>query len=181
MTFPSPLKLEQDLQDTFIRYIETAFALRDERLQAERRQLLLSGQSRLFTPLLLEPVVPYDGTSTIAEAAAGLGIDEKMLQRVARAVFGIDDDSTEIKLRHHQVEALRVHLRGDGPKRNIVVTSGTGSGKTEAFLIPILTRIASESDASDLRPIHQWWAQEHRQQAGSPLERARRERQRCAP
>ena len=62
MSFPSPLTLEQDLRETFIRYIDTAFALRDERLQDERRQLLLSGQSRLFTPMLLEPIVPYDGT-----------------------------------------------------------------------------------------------------------------------
>ena len=116
MPFPSPLTLEQDLRDTFIRYIDTAFALRDERLQDERRQLLLSGQSRLFTPMLLEPVVPYDGTASISEIAADLHLDEHVLQRVARAVFNIESIDTEIRLRHHQVEALRVHLRGRGDR-----------------------------------------------------------------
>ena len=162
MPFPSPLTLEQDLRDTFIRYIDTAFALRDERLQDERRQFLLSGQSRLFTPMLLEPVVPYDGTASISEIAADLHLDEHVLQRVARAVFNIESIDTEIRLRHHQVEALRVHLRGRGDQRNIIVTSGTGSGKTEAFLIPILMRIASEAQASNLKAVHQWWKQEHR-------------------
>ena len=106
---------------------------------------MLSGQSRLFTPMLLEPVVPYDGTASISESLRDLHLDEHVLQRVARAVFNIESIDTEIKLRHHQVEALRVHLRGRGDQRNIIVTSGTGSGKTEAFLIPILMRIASEA------------------------------------
>ena len=40
----------------------------------------------------------------------------------------------------------------------MVVTSGTGSGKTESFLLPLLMRVAAESlnwptDA----PTHSWW------------------------
>lgn len=38
-------------------------------------------------------------------------------------------------------------------KRNLVVTTGTGSGKTESFLLPILAKLAVEaSEAPDFIP-----------------------------
>lgn len=40
-----------------------------------------------------------------------------------------------------------------------MVTSGTGSGKTESFLIPLLARIAAEKRTeSALTPVHDWWS-----------------------
>ena len=43
----------------------------------------------------------------------------------------------------HQAQALELALTP--PYRDLVVTSGTGSGKTETFLLPILGRIAAEA------------------------------------
>jgi ATP-dependent helicase YprA (DUF1998 family) len=43
----------------------------------------------------------------------------------------------------HQASALELAL--NPPFRDLVVTTGTGSGKTETFLLPILGRIASEA------------------------------------
>jgi superfamily II DNA/RNA helicase len=45
----------------------------------------------------------------------------------------------------HQVEAWRALLEAR-PARSVLVTSGTGSGKTECFLIPILHDLATELD-----------------------------------
>src|SRR5205807_10030155 len=42
----------------------------------------------------------------------------------------------------HQAVALEATMR-DG--LSLVITTGTGSGKTEAFLLPILARLASEA------------------------------------
>ena len=42
----------------------------------------------------------------------------------------------------HQVEMLRRGVRTGTPG---IVTSGTGSGKTEAFLLPLLARIVQEA------------------------------------
>lgn len=45
-------------------------------------------------------------------------------------------------LYNHQVEAIRKVVNN----RNIIVSTGTGSGKTESFLIPILAHLAKEMD-----------------------------------
>jgi DEAD/DEAH box helicase domain-containing protein len=171
MSFPSPLLLEDALRETFLRYIDTAFALRDEKLRDERREMLLGGQSRLFTPLLLEPVIPYDGVVDVPAAAEAAGVDETLLAKVCCAVFGLDEaDASHVQLRRHQLEALKVHLSSEG-KRNVVVTSGTGSGKTEAFLIPLLVRIASESGIREVPPVHDWWSSRRQGEMWAPARR----------
>ena len=49
-------------------------------------------------------------------------------------------------LRAHQAEAvLRSFRPGAADGRNVIVTSGTGSGKTESFLLPVLLRLVEES------------------------------------
>lgn len=158
MSFPTPVKIADDLRDAFMRYIDTAYALRDQTLVEERRRLLLEGQGNLFAPLMIEPVLPYEGVTSVAEAASQAGVDARDLGDVIGAVFGLNpDQSSDVKLRKHQATALSTHF-DPGVRHNPVVTSGTGSGKTESFLIPLLTRIVAEKRcATGLSPIHEWW------------------------
>src|ERR1700687_1708711 len=108
MSFPTPFDIEDGLRDAFLRYIDTAYALRNADLVNERRRLLLAGQTNLFAPLMLEPVVPYDGVASIAEAASTAGIDNDVLGRVTAAVFGVSPDKRDsVLLRHHQASALK--------------------------------------------------------------------------
>lgn len=169
MPFPTPVRILDDLRDAFLRYIDTAYALRDQTLVEERRRLLLEGQGNLFAPLMLEPVLPYDGVVSVAEAARQAGIDARDLGDVVGAVFGVTtDELSSIKLRKHQSEALAAHF-SDGISHNPVVTSGTGSGKTESFLIPLLSRIVEEKrSATALPPIHEWWDRERQTENWRP-------------
>ena len=52
----------------------------------------------------------------------------------------------------HQLEAWRALIEAE-PKRSVLVTSGTGSGKTECFLIPILHDLAAELEQRQSVPL----------------------------
>lgn len=52
----------------------------------------------------------------------------------------------------HQLEAWRALIESQ-PPRSILVTSGTGSGKTECFLIPILNGLARELEQRQNAPL----------------------------
>ena len=112
----------------------------------ERRERL-ADSDLLFTDVLLEPVLPYEATDVLAEVVEQIGLDPRVTRLVGEALFGDYTTPGEpYRLRSHQAQALRQSLQpGASPKRNVVVTSGTGSGKTESFLLPVLARLVAES------------------------------------
>ena len=120
----------------------------------ERRELL-ERHGTVFTDPLIEPVLPYPATISIADACATLGVDRKTADHLGAALFGKDGN---FRLREHQAQAMAVLLRNNAPQRNAAVTSGTGSGKTECFLLPIFTRLLAESRAwADDSAESHWW------------------------
>ena len=57
----------------------------------------------------------------------------------------------------HQMETLEHALLGE----DVVVGTGTGSGKTEAFLLPVIARLVAESQtwtAASQEPDADWWS-----------------------
>ena len=128
----NPLLLQEDLTGAYLRYVDTAYWLRDQRLVDERRGLLESAGA-LRSECLLEPVLPYDATADLLAATRTAAIADSVADSVGRALFGdfIAPDQP-VLLREHQAEAVRQHFQpGVADGRHVVVTSGTGSGKTE--------------------------------------------------
>lgn len=161
MKIRSPFDTYNGLMDAYLRYYETTYWLRDADLRRERRNLL-EVPGKLFTDPLVEPVLPYPSTDELITVTRGAGIDDRIADAVGRALFGsFITDSDPITLRSHQAEAISHSFKpGATPGRNVVVTSGTGSGKTESFLLPILLRIAGEAAQwSPQSEAHEWWAQ----------------------
>ncbi len=152
-----PVSLHRDLRDAYLRYFDTAFWLNDARLMEERRQLL-EADGLLFQSPLLEPVLPYDATEPLLDVCAQAGIPAEAAENVGRALFGAFVGPGEpIKLRRHQADAIRQSfLPGSADGRNVVVTSGTGSGKTTTLnvlsgFIPEDERIVTIEDAAELQ------------------------------
>lgn len=159
-TSPNPVAVGRSINETVLRYIDTAFRLRDEGIRRERRRLLTE-DFRLMPDPLLEPVLPYDGIVDAVEACRDVGMAQDEASWLVHSLFGTSPGS-DVRLRQHQADALRVALARSGPT-NPVVTSGTGSGKTESFLLPVLGRLLMESRRweSTRTPVNEWWRGEH--------------------
>lgn len=126
------------LSEIYRLYIESAFPLRSEVL-AEERRTLLKQPGILSQPPLLETVPVYETLpdTDITRASHDLGNGYEDLHEFSRELIPTGRD-----LYQHQWESLEKVLI---EKRDIVVTTGTGSGKTECFLLPLLAEISRES------------------------------------
>ncbi|MFE6229377.1 DEAD/DEAH box helicase [Cellulosimicrobium sp. NPDC057862] len=153
---PNPVSVGDNLRETLLRYIDTAFYLRDESLRRERRRLLTE-ETPLVPHPLLEPVLPYDGTEDGLEACAAAGLRPHEARWLLGGLFGVDNVDG-LMLRQHQADALAVAM-SEVVTTNPVVTSGTGSGKTESFLLPVLARLLIEARdwAPGPRSEVRWW------------------------
>ena len=158
----NPLSLRDDLAAAYLRYLDTAFWLRDPSLISERRELLTAGD-QLLSECWIEPVLPYPATADLLESTRAAGISDESAGIVGDALFGsFTPAGSAFKLRSHQAEAVTHHFRaGHEDGRNVVVTSGTGSGKTESFLLPVLLRLSEEArNWAPQPPPSTWWSTE---------------------
>ncbi len=131
----TPLTLRDDLAAAYLRYIDTQYWLRNSGL-SRRTACPVRADGNLRSECLLEPVLPYDATVDLLATTAAAGISAESAEIVGRALFGdFTDPGQPVKLRAHQAEAVTSHFRsGSEAGRDVVVTSGTGSGKTERLL-----------------------------------------------
>lgn len=156
MSDRTPEEVLKYIQEAYLKYYDSAFWLRDDRILQERRELLGKG-GLTAQEIYLESVYPYPSEVSVEDACAEIGIGKDVAKMLGYVVFGADE---KFKLRRHQAQALTTSLSRD-PKasRNVVVTSGTGSGKTESFLLPVIARLLCERTGGSKVPVSPWWEQ----------------------
>jgi DEAD/DEAH box helicase domain-containing protein len=152
----NPRTVMNYVHDAYLRYYDTAFWMRDEGIMAERRALLLSPGVMAQEPLL-EAVPVYPSTDHVTDACEAAGLSSWTGDKLGQIVFG----QADIQLRRHQAQALHHSFVESEPGvRNVVVTSGTGSGKTESFLLPLLARLLEERSSLPRGvEVNAWWEQ----------------------
>lgn len=153
-----PLGAHGEILNLFLSYLDTAYRIGRSDLAAARRELLAAPDGLMPEPFL-EPVPRYHASDLNFEdmVTAGAGsplCDFSEEERVAivemflSGLFPGDKSDGRLARRSrfapytHQVEML---TRGVRPGHPGIVTSGTGSGKTESFLLPILASITAEA------------------------------------
>jgi DEAD/DEAH box helicase domain-containing protein len=148
-------------------YVESAFPLRYSALDAERRRALRESDVLAQEPLV-EPVPMYPvANCTLAEAGRRLGSDDTGLSSLAAGLL-----APNANLYEHQWDSLNAVIAG---QKDLVVTTGTGSGKTECFLLPLLAELARESmiwRACGSATDRFWWRQKN--DRSSQFEHSRR-------
>ena len=137
-------------------YIESAFPLRYRDISEERKKLL-SSEGILCQPPILETIPVYPSSElNLHEASQNLPDGYQDLYHIAHALFPND-----LELWRHQWKSLEVVINHGN---DIVVTTGTGSGKTECFLLPLLAELARDMnswpDSSESSLDHRWWEDE---------------------
>ncbi len=157
----NPRQVYQQIRDAYLRYYDTAFWLRSKPLRAERRALL-EEELAIFQEPLLEPILPYPQGPSLYEIADRVGLSRRAADQLAVMLFPTVAKDGTFRLREHQARALELSLSRDSVARNPVVTTGTGSGKTESFLLPIFARLLSEAEVGDgwaasTEQLHRWW------------------------
>ena len=120
-------------------YIEATYHLSHPKVVSLRHNLLAKG-GVAQTPFI-ESTPAYVGDRPFSS----LAIDPKVrdfLTAIATKESGqlLFDPPYE-----HQAQALELTAKTNAGGSGIVVTTGTGSGKTESFLLPVLARLANEA------------------------------------
>jgi len=133
-----PLRASASIESTYKRYIKTLLTPREPAL-AEAFAWEVEETRNLTQGPLLELTPPYQPGASLNDL-----IDEGLLSP-AFASLGMP---LSRPLYLHQEQAIRKVAAG----RNVVVTTGTGSGKTESFLIPILNKLITEHAGGELTP-----------------------------
>ncbi len=133
-----PLELTEQLTTTYSRYLRTLFDLKSQGMRKALQDTLAESTDPFHRGPFLEASPPFQVGATPYElSTAGT------LSSAWQDVTCIPVDRP---LYQHQVDAITKVQRG----RNVIVATGTGSGKTETFLYPIFDSLLKEREAGTL-------------------------------
>ena len=125
------------LRSRLHRYIEAAYHLRNSSVVDERRKLL-SETGAISREAFLETTPSYE----LGGAYAQLGLPEPIGSTLNELTTWEPGIGIFARPYRHQAEALRAFFND---YHDLIVSTGTGSGKTETFLLPILGSLLEEA------------------------------------
>ena len=135
-----PLQITERIRDTYLRYLKTIYPFREPDLRDQFWRALETPDLLVKGPLL-EASPPFKPGRSIDQLAAS-GVLHQRFRVLCTDVLPL-----ERPLYLHQERGI---VKVVSEKRNVVVSTGTGSGKTEAFLIPILDHLLREEEMGTL-------------------------------
>ena len=141
MTELNPLELKATLEGTLARYINTTVNVSESRVphlarafrEALRNEPLVRGP-------FLEGLPDFEKNGSVRELT-----EEGAFHPAWKALAENGNGASSLfhrPLHSHQQEAIRLALK----RENYLVATGTGSGKTESFLLPLVNQILAEGN-----------------------------------
>ena len=139
-----PLQLRDRLRETLQRYISTAVPIsstRAPRLAAEVRDKIRAASGQLVKGPFLESLPDFNKKGSIRELTDSgvLAPDWRTMDHTGYAHL------LDRPLHEHQYRSLVWATS----RQNFIVSTGTGSGKTECFLVPIVDRLLRDENRSE--------------------------------
>ena len=133
--FFDPIASAKQIEEAYRDYLATTIHFENKDLQTQLRSILAQRNFLAKGPFL-EATPPYTKDLTLRQL-----VDEGTVCKGMLSLQGFDADR---QLYVHQVKAIRRAKEG----KNYIVVTGTGSGKTECFLLPIINDILEEFAAN---------------------------------
>ena len=154
-----PMGAFEKIEDDYVRYFEAAFKLKNKVLDKKRIDLLKEGDNMSKKPYLelLPEYSPAENVKSIDDLAERFkdAFGDKDTAKTFFEEFiakGLMNGLMDKYLPYgHQIGMMEKAFAGKDEKgddlkyKNTVITSGTGSGKTESFLLPLLADIFKEA------------------------------------
>jgi ATP-dependent helicase YprA (DUF1998 family) len=137
--FIDPLEATQVVGDAYRRYLSTFFQPADKELAAQLASQLEHSYKLTRGPILQARSPYMQGASLRGLVESGL-LHPRLVEVDAEAL------PPDRPLYLHQERAIRKLVAG----RNVAIATGTGSGKTEAFTVPIVNSLLLEADRGTL-------------------------------
>ena len=129
----------RELKDIYTKYIDTGLPFSNILLEDERRSLFEKGDTIAKYPII-EFTPKYKEFKTLNETCETLKLNSKFAEFMKQGLFK-DRDGIESKIYEHQFDSINEAV---SKRKNIIATTGTGSGKTECFLFPLLYDLLDE-------------------------------------
>ncbi|WP_165372294.1 DEAD/DEAH box helicase [Emticicia agri] len=136
-----PITAFDTIKDNYIRYVETAFDTKFTSVNSERLDKLNTDKV-LYREPWIEPLPDYKSSgltiSNLSESDVPNMTQQELNTFKTLVKTGLFSDS--FPMYAHQTEMLREAMN----KKHCIITSGTGSGKTESFLLPLFAQLSKE-------------------------------------
>lgn len=137
----------EHLVGEYAEYVRSFIHIRDSRVQAFVKEHLASGT--LWPEPLLQLNPAFAPGASIDELVAR-GELHPQCADIFRASKGEEDArGKELRLHRHQVEALALARAG----HNYVVTTGTGSGKSLTYIVPIIDQVLRRGSGRGIKAV----------------------------
>ena len=150
----NPVEIGIQLKENYLNYLDTGIPLPCDEYKNERRALYEQEGVIMQSPII-EFVKKYDPYKTLKETFKELpkdkGFDSSIAEFLNEGLLKNDDGSERVLYKHQYKSVVDVL----GENKNLVVTTGTGSGKTECFMIPLISELIKEAKTwkdSETRP-----------------------------
>lgn len=137
----NPISATERIQETYARYLQTLYPIADAELRGQFARMVACEEQLVKGPYL-EATPPYKAGRSIRELV-GEGVLSPLFTELESPALPLDRP-----LYRHQETAIRKLVAG----RNLIVATGTGSGKTETFLLPVLHHLLEERRRGALTP-----------------------------
>lgn len=134
-----PSESSKRIVDFYRRYLLTTFSTNKEVYNKQLKELLEKDKAISDGPYI-SMSDPYKKSKSLKELS-----EEGVLSKEILKLKGLHPNR---KLYLHQEEAIRKAIDGE----NLIITTGTGSGKTEAFLVPVINQLLVEKEQGTLSP-----------------------------